>query len=253
MEKDVTIITPLYNAEHLIKDTADSVFSQTYKNWEWIIVNDCSTDNSKKVLEELAGKDERITVINLEKNQGPINARNTAIEKAKGRFISFLDSDDIWLPHKLEKQVNFMQNRDCVLSYTEYKKIKQNGKAVTGTKISVPPKVSYPGILKSNCIMASSAMYDSQKTGKIKQTYDAPLGKDDFLFFINIMKEHGPAMGLKEDLARLRVWQHSITANKIKAAKDQWYFYRKVMKLTVAKSLVTYIIYAFKGFVKYLK
>ncbi|MBN1646710.1 MAG: glycosyltransferase family 2 protein [Spirochaetales bacterium] len=250
---DVTIITPLYNAGHLIKETADSVFSQTFENWEWIIVNDCSTDNSKQVLDELASKDERIRVINLEKNQGPINARNTALDMARGRFISFLDSDDLWMPRKLEKQVRFMQNRNCALSYTEYKKIHQNGKSLTGTKIKVPDKIAWPGILKSNCIMASSAMFDSKITGKIKQTYEAPLGKDDFLFFINIMKKHGPAMGLREDLARLRVWSHSITGNKIKAAKDQWYFYRKVMKLSVLRSLYTYLFYAIKGFVKYLQ
>ena len=123
----VSIITPLYNCSDFLEQTIKSVFAQTYENWEMIMVDDCSTDNSLEIAKEYASKDRRIKIIELTENSGAAVARNTAIEAAIGRYIAFLDSDDIWLPEKLEKQVMFMQNNNIAFSYTVYEKMTEDG------------------------------------------------------------------------------------------------------------------------------
>ena len=248
----VSIITPLYNSERFIEETAKSVISQTYKDFEWIIINDCSTDNSLSLLENLANKDNRIKIYSLKKNGGPIVSRNKALDEAKGKYIAFLDSDDLWLPEKLEKQIAFMENSNIALTYKEYKKININSELKTGIKIRVPKRVYYNDILKSDSIMASSAIYNMQITGPIRQSFDAPVGKDDFHFFLQILKKNGPAYAINEDLARLRIYGDSITGNKFVSAKLQWKFYRKIIGLSFFPSLINFLVYSVKGFLKYL-
>ncbi|MBN2444212.1 MAG: glycosyltransferase family 2 protein [Spirochaetales bacterium] len=252
MKPEVSIITPLYNAEKYIKETVESVLSQTFKDFEWLIVDDCSTDSSRKILKKIAAEDQRIKLLDLKSNKGPIFARNYALDQAQGRFIAFLDSDDIWLPAKLEKQIALMKEKKAPLSFTAYKKIAQDGTIKTGITIQVPEKLTYNHLLGSNCIMASSAMYDTSITGAIKQFCDIPLGKDDYYFFLFIIKNHGCAYGLKEDLARLRVHNDSVTGDKFKAAKVQWYFYRTCIGLSILSSLHKFTVYSVKGFLKYI-
>lgn len=253
LQPEVSIITPLYNAEDYISSTADSVFSQTFTNFEWIIADDCSTDNSREILFELEKKDSRVKVIYLKKNGGPIIARNSAIEIAKGRFVAFIDSDDLWLPQKLEKQLNLMKKYSAPLSYTGFKKIDKFGELRNGKIMTVPERVSYKMSLKSHSIVASSAVYDTNLTGNIKQSVEAPLGKDDLHFFLGILEKNGDAIGVQEDLTRLRIHGESLTGNKVGAAKKQWYFYRSFMKLSLLKSLYCFSVYAVKGFIKYIK
>jgi teichuronic acid biosynthesis glycosyltransferase TuaG len=127
MNSLVSIITPSYNSSKFIKDCVNSVFSQTYKNWEMIIVDDCSEDNSKEIISELSTKDKRIKPIFLEKNVGAAEARNTAIRQSKGKYVAFLDSDDLWNPKKLEIQLSFMNKNEIVFSYTNYQLMSENG------------------------------------------------------------------------------------------------------------------------------
>lgn len=252
IKEKVSIITPLHNAEEFIMKTAESVLSQTYKNFEWLIVDDCSTDMSRSILKKLSETDKRIKVFSLDKNIGPAQARNYAIRNATGRFIAFLDSDDLWLPKKLEKQVAFMKGKGAVLSCTQYKKLNKDGSIKTGKIVPVPNTASYIRILHTDSIMASSAMYDRLKTGDILEPEDAPWGRDDYCFFLMILKKHRYVYCVPEDLSRLRTFGESLTGNKLKVAKKQWIFYRRYLKLSLLSSVEKFIVYAYQGLKKYL-
>lgn len=249
----VSIITPLYNAERYILETANSVFSQTLVDFEWLIVNDCSKDKSLEIVNDLGKKDSRIKVLDLNKNSGPIIARNNALEVAQGRFIAFLDADDIWMPQKLELQLNLMLEQNVVLSYTGFKKITKDGDLKNNKMMNVPLLSTYHSILKSDCIVASSAVYDTDITGNIKQDVDSLLGKDDFDFFLMILKSYGNAVGVNQELTHLRVFKESLTGNKLKSAKKQWVFYREYLKLNTLQSCYNFVFYAIKGLIKYIK
>jgi len=249
---EVSIITPLYNGEEFFPATRDSVLAQTYRSFEWIIVNDNSTDGTREILDELSRCDPRVTVIHLNKNGGPIYARNTAMQAARGRFVAFLDGDDVWLPEKLERQVGFMKSTGAYMSYTAYKKITSAGQLKTGITIRVRERASYHNIVRSDYMMTSSVMFDTETTGRVLQSFDAPVGKDDFHFVLSILKKYGPAYGLNEDLSRLRVHGDSITGSKTKSAKLQWRFYRDTLGLSLFSSLEKFTIYAVKGLYKYL-
>ena len=252
MKPEVSIITCSYNAEGYIEDTARSIGRQTFTNYEWLVIDDGSTDSSPGIIRELAARDKRIKPYLHRKNRGPVAVRNFGMERARGRFIAIVDSDDLWLPEKLEKQVAFMKENRIPLSYTAYKKIRKCGKLKSGLTVPVPEMVSYRRILKSDSIMASSAMYDTDITGPITQPFGAPVGKDDLFFFLMILRRHGPARGVRDDLARLRLHGDSITGNKLKAARRQWRFYRRVIGLSPLKAISYFFVYAVKGFIKYL-
>lgn len=248
---EITIVTPMYNAQEFIHATAECVRSQTFLNYEWIIMDDCSTDGSSDICRRLAASDSRILYARMERNGGPIAARNRALGMARGRFIAFLDADDLWLPPKLEIQIARMKETGAALSYTGYKKINRDGREKTGLTVPVPQAATYEHILCSNSIMASSAMFDRLQIGDVRQSDHAALGKDDLYFFLAILKDHGPACGIPDDLARLRMHNDSITGNKLHAARKQWEFYRKCMCLGCVRSFGMYIVYACKGLVKY--
>jgi glycosyltransferase involved in cell wall biosynthesis len=248
---EVSIITPLYNEAIFFRATINSVLEQTFHDFEWIIVNDNSNDNTCDILRELEQKEPRVVVINNRENRGPIYARNKAMEVARGRFVAFLDGDDLWLPEKLERQLAFMKSTGTPLSYTAYRKITSRGKLRSGVLIQARAIATYRSYVCSNYMMASSVMFDTYKTGRIYQSFDVPLGKDDFHFFLSIVKAYGPAHGLNEDLARLRVHGDSITGSKLKAAKLHWLFYRDTLKLSFISSSCKFFIYAIKGLCKY--
>jgi teichuronic acid biosynthesis glycosyltransferase TuaG len=252
MPLELSVITPLYNAEEYLRETAGSVLSQSYANFEWIIVDDCSTDSSPEMVKELAREDSRVRPIFLSRNSGPIRARNRAIKEAGGRFIAFIDSDDTWLPGKLEKQIAFMKQNSLGFTYTGYKKMNIRGDLKTGITVPVPKKVSYSRLLQSNCIIASTIIYDTRITGPILQKEDVPVGKDDFHFFLELIERTGAAYGLKEDLLRFRIHGDSITGNKARAAKAHWSFFRNCLGLSFFRSLFLYAAYTIRGSLKYL-
>jgi len=156
-ENTVSIITPAYNSEKTIGEAIQSVLNQTYQNWEMIIINDCSRDQTLQIVITYSLKDNRITVIDLERNNGVANARNIGIKKAKGRYIAFLDSDDLWSPQKLSKQVDFMKEKKCYFSYTAYEIISADGSKLDKT-VSVPPEQEYEILLKQNTIGCLTVM-----------------------------------------------------------------------------------------------
>ena len=241
MNSLVSIITPSYNSSKFIKDCVASVFSQTYKNWEMIIVDDCSKDNSKEIILELSTKDKRIKSIFLKKNVGAAEARNTAIRQSKGKYVAFLDSDDIWNPKKLEKQLSFMNENEIAFSYTAYQFMSENGKDFSNI-ISASEKMTYHSYLKNTIIGCLTVIIDREKSGEFEMPNIR--SSHDMALWLLIMKRGFSAYGLDENLAKYRVVSSSNTSHKLKAAKEVWYVYRTVENLSVFYALICFLGYA---------
>lgn len=239
----VSIITPSYNAEKHLIHTIESVLAQSYESWEMLIVDDCSPDNANELIKSYVAKDSRIQLIKLEKNGGAAVARNTAIEAATGRFIAFLDSDDLWMPNKLEKQVQFMLDQDIAFSFSAYEKIDEKGVPFDG--VSVPNKISYKQLLKTNVIGCLTAMYDVEKLGKVYMPVNTK--REDFATWLAILKQVDYAYGMPDVLAQYRVYASQSSAKKTKMAKENWRLYRDIEQLGVLKSAYYFSHYALRG------
>lgn len=242
----VSIITPSYKSKRFISEAINSVLAQTHQNWEMIIVDDCSPDNSNELIEQYLKKDNRIKLIKLKKNNGPAVARNKAIEEAKGRYIAFLDADDIWKPRKLEKQIEFIFTYDLAFSYSSYDLIDENGNHLN--TFVTKQEISYHDMLKTCSIGCLTAIYDVRKLGKL---YMEDLGHEDYTLWLKIMKKIKITKGILEPLASYRIVSNSVSANKIKSATWQWRIYRDVEKLNLFKSIYYFMHYAFNGVMKY--
>ena len=247
MDKEkVSIIVPMYNAEKFIGKTIESVLSQTYKNWEMLIMNDVSTDNSLAVVNEYAKKDDRIKVVNTEKNMGVVKGRNHLIDLANGKYIAFLDADDYWHSQKLEKQIQFMKEKNAGISCTEYTRVKENGEKIN--EVVIKSEISYTDMLKNNYLGCLTVMYDVEKIGK---RYFKELEKnEDYVLWLEIVKDVKTIYGLKENLAYYRVLDNSRSSNKVKTAKVRWEIYRKIEKLPLLKSIYYFMHYAVRAVLK---
>ena len=247
MEKEkVSIIVPMYNAEKFIGKTIESVLSQTYKNWEMLIMNDVSTDNSLAVVNEYAKKDDRIMVVNTEKNMGVVKGRNHLIDLANGKYIAFLDADDYWHSQKLEKQIQFMKEKNAGISCTEYTRVKENGEKIN--EVVIKSEISYTDMLKNNYLGCLTVMYDVEKIGK---RYFKELEKnEDYVLWLEIVKDVKTIYGLRENLAYYRVLDNSRSSNKVKTAKVRWEIYRKIEKLPLLKSIYYFMHYAVRAVLK---
>ncbi|MDG5786702.1 glycosyltransferase family 2 protein [Evansella sp. AB-P1] len=244
----ISIITPAYNSERFIRDTVESVLRQTFTNWEMIIVDDYSSDQTIEIIKEYMEQDERIKLIQLERNSGPAVARNTAMEHARGRYFAFLDSDDQWLPEKLEKQLTFMEENDIAFSYTNYIKINERGEEVCSVG-NIPPKVNYHQLLKENVIGCLTVMLDTEKTGKVKMVNIR--SRQDYVLWLSICKKGHTAYCLQEVLSVYRVVENSLSSNKIKMAKQNWKVYREIEKLSLLKSTWYFLFYVYFKIKKY--
>jgi len=250
VNKLVSIIMPCYNASSVISKSIDSVLNQSYANWELLITNDCSTDNSEEIIEEYLKKDSRIKLFNLEHNNGVAAARNNSISHAKGDYICFLDSDDTWFSKKLEKQVIFMLENNYQFSYTGYRKI-NNEDVFISKPIKVSSKgVYYKDLLKHNEIGCLTVMISKNVLGKHKMI---KVGHEDYVLWLSILKKGVVAYGINEVLASYRVGNESISSNKLKAAGFTWNIYRNIEKKNLFISSYYFINYAFYSLIKYLK
>ena len=242
----VSIITPSWNVEHLIGETISSVQAQTLGDWELLITDDCSTDDTPAVIEGYAAKDPRIRLIRQPRNGGPALARQAAIEQAQGRFIAFLDSDDLWLPAKLERQVAFAREHRAALSYTAFRRIDEDG-SVTGRLIAVPESLTYDQLLKNTSIATLTALVDREISGPIAMKNE---GYDDFCLWLSILKPGHVAWGLNEDLARYRVRGVSVSSRRGRAAGWVWHIYRNVERLSLPKSTWCFAHWAARAWLK---
>jgi len=248
MKDLVSIITPSYNSVIYLSDMIESVLSQTYDKWELLIVDDASSDNSIEVVKLYMQEDERIQLMCLEKNSGAAVSRNKAIEMAKGRYIAFLDSDDLWHADKLEKQILFMKKHDVALSYTAYYSIDEVSSEVIRER-SIPLKVDYHELLKQNIIGCLTAMYDVEKLGKV--TMPNIRKRQDFALWLKILKQIPYAYGLDEPLAYYRVRSDSVSSNKLKVSLHNWKLYRNIEKLPLHKAIYYFGWYTYKSILKY--
>lgn len=231
----VSIIMPAYNAATFIQETIQSVINQTYQNWELLIVDDASTDNTIDKIRSL--EDHRIKLIPLAKNSGAAIARNTAIAQAKGEYLAFLDSDDLWVPDKLERQLAFMKEHGYLFTCTEHGVLEENGEI---SKIkTVKLQASYMDILKNNA-GNSTIMYNCQVLGK----YYSPdiKRRNDITMWLQVIKETPYLYGMQEPLTIYRKRGDSLSANKLTLIRYQWKLYREIEQLSVFTSLKLLIL-----------
>ena len=246
MEDLVSIITPVYNCEHLIEETIKSVISQTYKNWEMILVDDCSPDNSADIIKRYSEKDNRIKYMKLQENSGAAVARNYALEKSKGRFIAYLDADDLWKAEKLEKQIQFMLDNNYAFTCTDYEKIDEAGKSLNKI-IKIPQKVNYNLFLRNTIIQTVGVMVDTKITGKEVLVMPNIRRRQDAATWAQLLKAGYVCYEIPENLSYYRVVSNSLSSNKFKAIKMNWYWYRKIEKLPLWKTCYCFIGYAFNA------
>ncbi|MDC7236609.1 MAG: glycosyltransferase family 2 protein [Sphaerochaetaceae bacterium] len=234
MENLVSIITPTYNCEKYIKETVKSVLSQSYKNWELIVVDDYSTDTTVDILKKYQLEDSRIQLIQLESNKGAAVARSRAIDFAKGRFIAFLDSDDIWTPDKLSEQISYMIENNYAVSCTSYLIIDESGNLLNQKKKALQ-KVNYSKLLIENTIGNSSLIYDASKLGK----FSVPniRKRNDYALWLKILKKEKYIYGFDKYLMYYRVRKNSISSNKLSLIKYHWHLYHSIEKLSIIKSI----------------
>lgn len=242
----VSIVTPLYNASNWLEKTVESVLSQTLTDWEMLIVDDCSTDNSFELACRLSKKDERIKVFQLEKNAGAAVARNKAISEAKGRYIAFLDSDDLWVPQKLEKQLAFMKENNIAFSYSPYDKIDEKGQVFD--TVTVPKRLCYSELLKTNYVGCLTAVYDTQKLEKVFMPMTTK--REDFATWLLILKKIPYAYSTNKNLGQYRVYSNQSSAKKLKMAKENWYLYRRIEGFSILKSSYYFAHYSIRGFLR---
>ncbi len=230
----VSIITPCYNSADFIAETIEAIQAQTYTDWELLITDDCSKDNTVNIVEEYAKDDSRIKLFVLEKNAGGGAARNNSIANASGRYIAFCDSDDRWYANKLEKQIEFMQKRGCALSYTSYMTCNENGD-LNGI-IVAPNHITFESNLRDCKIGCLTAMYDTEKVGKVY----LPLirKRQDWGLWIKVLKICRKAEGIKEPLAIYRLREGSVSNKKLDLIKYNIGVYEEVLSWSKFKATI---------------
>lgn len=232
-EKLVSIITPTYNCGEFIARTINSVQAQTYQNWEMIIVDDRSKDNTRDIVEAYMEKDPRIQYHLLEVNSGAAVARTKAMHLAKGSYIAFLDSDDIWLPDKLERQIKWMNDNGYSFSCTAYEQIDEDDNLLNRT-IKTVQKTDYNRLLLDCPVGNSTVIYDVEKMGK----FEVPniRKRNDDALWLQMLKKEKYIWGMQDVLMQYRIRKNSISSNKLKVIKYHWILYREIEHLSVFRS-----------------
>ncbi|MDT2791626.1 glycosyltransferase family 2 protein [Enterococcus lactis] len=244
MNNKISIIMPSFNSEKYVLDAIISVQNQTYKNWEMIIVDDCSNDNTINIISEVIANDNRIRLYRQERNLGAGAARTRALGLINGRFIAYLDADDIWYPDKLSKQISFMLKNNIGFSCTSYEVIDNDGNKLN-KQIYMLPKVDYIGFLTNNLLQTVGIMVDSKIVDKKYLIMPNLRRRQDAATWLQILKAQYYCYGMEEILAQYRRTQGSLSSNKFKAVKGVWYLYRKIEHLSFSFSCYCFIRYAY--------
>lgn len=240
----VSIIVPVYKAEPYIAETIEMVKRQTYKEWELILVDDCSPDNSAGMIAKYADG-ERIRLIRKEKNEGAARARNTGTALAQGRYIAFLDADDIWMPEKLEKELAFMKEKEAAFAFTAYEFGDEMARR-TGKTVSVPEKLTYKKALTRTVIFTTTVLFDTEKIDR-EMIRMPDVASEDTATWWKILRAGYTAYGLNEVLAVYRRPASSLSSNKFTAMKRIWHLYRLEEKLSVPVSAVCFFLWAVRA------
>ena len=264
----ISVIMPAYNAERTIKESINSVLAQSFPNWELVIIDDGSIDQTRSIVEEYVRTDPRVKLLTTRGNTGASSARNMGIDCATGRYIAFLDADDLWHSDKLGIQISAMEKCGGVFSYTSYKKVDESGKIGTAT-FSAPKSMTYKKLLRSNVIGCLTVMYDKAFFPDLRfpllhcrndlamwLLLLKKIGHEDYSFWLNAVNRISVdrmVVGLPNVLAYYRVHSGTLSSNKLKAAAFQWIIYRNVEKLPFIKCVAYFISYAFFGAIRKLR
>lgn len=229
----VSVIMPTYNCAKFIAETLDSIKAQTYTNWEVVIVDDCSTDNTKEIVDKYIAEDSRIKYHCLETNSGAAVARTTSMQLAEGEYMAFCDSDDLWMPDKLEKQLKFMNDNAYAFSCTAYEQIDEESNSI-GKVIKTIVKTDYNRLLLDCPVGNSSVMYNVGMMGK----FEVPniRKRNDDALWLQMLKKEKYIWGMPDILMRYRIRSNSISSNKLKVIKYHWILYREIEHLSVLRS-----------------
>lgn len=244
--KKISIITATYNSSNEIENTYNSLLLQTYNNWEWIITDDCSSDNTCEILQHIMDKDPRVRFFQNDINSGAAVSRNKSLRHSKSEFISFIDSDDIWKPNKLEKQLNFMGD-NIDFSFTAYDLIDEQGYTLNRAVDSKQSGVfSYEDMLRKKATLGCSTVMLRRSAF---QDITMPLLRtgQDYALWLKLLKTGKSAYLLNEILTSYRILPNSISRNKFKKAKRQWQIYRDVESLPLLKSAICFSFYAWRA------
>ena len=243
---------PAHNAGKTIASAIESVIAQSYDQWELLVIDDCSTDDTVSIVSEYAKKNKRIKILHTDKSLGkPYYPRNIGIQNASGRIIAFLDSDDLWLPTKLEHQIPIFDENNVAVAFSYYEKFSTDGTTLDNNRvIKSPAFVSFKSAIYGNPIGNLTGMYDTQKVGKV---FFEDAGHEDYILWLTILKKGFVAKNTNTVEARYRVAEKSVSSNKGKAASWTWNIYRKTLGFNLIKSLFCYSIYMIKGVLKYFK
>ena len=245
MEPLVSIITPVYNSEKYLEETILSVINQTYKNWELLLIDDCSTDGSYKIIEKYL-VDERIKYFKNKKNSGPAITRNIGLNEAKGEYIAFLDSDDIWNYNKLELQIDYMKKNKIRICHGDYIFIDQKGREIK--EITTDTALSYKILLKENQIKTSFLVVNKNLIGEIRFP---SIRHEDFAFFLELLRKEEISRKIGFVVGKYRIQESSVSSNKLKSEIWKWSIYRKYEKLSLVESIYYFSNYIYRGMRKY--
>ena len=226
MDELISIIVPVYNVEKYIEETISCVTAQTCKDWELLLVEDCGTDGTLEVIKRCMDNsgDARIRLIRQTTNQGAARARNRGLQEARGRYIAYLDADDLWVPEKLERELAFMKEKDAAFVFTGYEFADEQGRG-TGKVVHVPHTLSYRQALSNTTIFTTTVMFDTEKIGKKRLEMPAVKSEDTALWF-RVLREGYTAYGLDENLVRYRRPKRSLSSNKLEALRRIWNLYQ---------------------------
>jgi len=240
----VSVIMPVRDGGRFIVEAIESVINQTYLHWELIIINDGSRDDTLEIAQKYAKDDnDRVKVLSLPEGAGVAKARNYGLSKSRGRYIAFLDADDVWMPSKLEKQIGFMKLNKCVLCFSAYETIDEQSYGIG--MVGVPDKVTYSGLLKANVIGCLTAVYDVTYFGRVNMPLI--MKREDYAFWLMLLKKVNFAYGINEPLAKYRVHASSASYKKRKVIGPTWILFRENEKLSLLQSLYCFTRYGVRG------
>lgn len=241
----VSIVIPVYNCEKFIEETIESVRRQTYPNWELILVDDCSKDQSASLMQKKAESDERIRVVLQEINRGAAASRNAGVDLARGRYLCYLDSDDLWLPEKLEKELDFIREKQAGFVFMGYEFANEHGVGL-GKIVQVPETITYRQALGNTTIFTSTVMMDRSVIASDDCKMPG-IASEDTATWWSILKKYGKGYGLNLNLVRYRRSENTLSSNKLVAMKRIWNLYRKQENLSVWASARYFVLWAFRA------
>lgn len=247
MNKTVSVVVPVYHAKEYIEETMNCVMAQTYKDWELLLIVDGPQDPTIEVIQKYieVHPDAQIRLLIQDKNQGAALARNRGVQESQGRYIAYLDADDLWVPEKLEKELEFLQQKDAAFAFTGYEFADENAKG-TGKVVNVPEKLTYKEALKNTTIFTTTVIFDTKKIDKALLEMPNMKSEDTALWW-KVLRNGYIAYGLNENLALYRRPAVSLSSNKLIAIKRIWNLYRRAEKLSIPYSCYNFCFWAVRA------